>query len=211
MPIAADLLLNELETRPITDVVREHVFEGEPVVFASAPDLYGTLRAHLSTTLGVDADGITIVGSGKIGYSLSPDSFGRNFLKTSDVDVVVVHAGMFDRIWDCLLDWQYPWHLRRFHGPNHGWAIERLEDLVCGRCSPSEIQFSGLRRPRSLTPLRDLSARWFDAFQSVGDHPILTARSFEGRLYRTWQHAMRYHASSLSIVARTRLGKGVTA
>ena len=202
MPISRDALLAQLHTRPLAEVVQEHVFDGEPIVFAHRPMLYSVVRTHLSDRLGVTPDAMTIVGSGKIGYSLSPDSFGRPFSPTSDVDVVVVDGRLFDQIWAHLLEWRYPWHLRKWSNLDRNWGIARLEEFICGHCTPNVIKYTGLEYAKLLRPLRDLSVRWFDAFQSLGQHSLLASRKFNGRLYRTWDHAAQYHAYSLSEVVK---------
>ena len=57
----------------------------------------------LANNLGLFADSITMVGSGRIGFSLDPDRFGAPFSVRSDLDVVVVSERMFDEAWFDML------------------------------------------------------------------------------------------------------------
>ena len=98
----------------LESIVREYIFEGEPYVFCEAPSVYELLRRHLNEATGTREENITVVGSGKIGFSLSPDTFPRQFSEESDIDVVVVNEELFDRLWVALLKWHYP---RREHQP----------------------------------------------------------------------------------------------
>jgi hypothetical protein len=178
------------------------VLGGEPWVFRNQPNEYRRLKEHLAAQLGCSEEHIAIVGSAKIGFSLSPDTFGRPFLETSDVDVVVANERLFDELWALLLDWQYPWHLRKWPQGEQGWGLEWLEGFIAGWCQPTNILFGGVVRPRSYPPIRDFSRRWFDAFKSTATHPELAGRDFQGRLYRSWEHAIRYQVSGLNEVLR---------
>jgi len=199
--ITAAKFLAELSTS-VGDVVNRRVFGGDPWVFRDDPKHYALLKAHLVGALGISADGITVVGSAKIGFSLSPDTFGRPFSDSSDVDVVIVDLGLFDELWNVLLDWRYPWHLRKWPEREREWGLGWLERFVCGWCDPIDIMFGGIVAPRSYPPIRDFSRRWFDAFKSLATHPDLAGRDFVGRLYRSWDHALRYQSNGLNQVLK---------
>ena len=193
-------LLAQINARPLHDVVQEHIFDGESWAFRETPADGHLLISHLQARLSLPPGDIVIVGSAKLGYSISPDTFGRAFSEFSDIDVIVIDHGRFEEIWKVLLDWRYPWHLRKWASIEKIWGIERLEQFICGWCMPSEIKYHGLASPRLLRPLRELSANWFDSFKSLSRFPPLASRNVNSRLYRSWDHAMRYHVWSLEKV-----------
>ena len=198
---AADALRVELRSEDLSNIVRARVLDGAPHVFTSEPTKYQTLQQHLATELSVATDAIRVVGSARTGFSMSPDSFGRQFLPNSDIDVVVVSDTLFDATWRLLLDWRYPWHLRKWSKVDHDWGIRILEELVCGWCNPKYIEPPTLTSRAQVTPLRDFSWRWVNAFQSAGGlHPELSTHNLEGRLYRTWDHAIKYHVSGFKLI-----------
>jgi hypothetical protein len=182
-------------------VVRVHVFQGVPYAFRSKPSSFRLLSNHLCAKLEVSPENIAIVGSAKIGFSLSPDTFPRLFSRYSDIDVVIVSDHMFDGFWHTMLRWNYP---RRFSlsGADWEWSKSRREDLYWGWFRPDRIRFEGLSFPDVLRPIRDSSTRWFDAFQSLSLIDDFAGRRIGGRLYRTWEHALRYHAYSLEQIKR---------
>ncbi len=132
---------------------------------------------------------ITVVGSAKIGFSLSPHNFPRHFSDESDIDVVVVDEALFDKYWMIMVEWNYPRRTIRLAQGDLKWIRKRKNELFWGWFLPDRIQYKGLYRPHILKPLLDISNRWFDAFQSLALYPEFAERKVSGRLYRTFEHA----------------------
>src|SRR4051812_12444952 len=91
-------------SRPLGDVVEEYLFQGTP--FGAVPYVFRmrqgdmqVLTDHLSSALQVKPENIVVVGSAKIGFSLSPDKYYQPFTNRSDIDVVIVDENLFDTIW----------------------------------------------------------------------------------------------------------------
>src|SRR5207253_2377055 len=80
----------------LVKIVKDEIFGGEPYVFREDPDALRILREHIGEGLKIRTDAITIVGSAKLGFSASPDTFARSFTRDSDIDVVVVSPALFD-------------------------------------------------------------------------------------------------------------------
>lgn len=207
MAISLEDFTAELEERPLEEIVKAHLFDGDPFVFRAAPDQYAVLRRHIAGGLKVEAGAITIVGSAKIGFSLDPNSFGRAFSKQSDVDVVVVSERLFDAMWQALIAWRYR-RPNRLHGLEQGWGAARRDDVFWGWFTPHKIRYTGLSFPAALKPLRDISTLWFQTFRTTALYPGLQGRDYNGRLYRTWDHAMQYHGDGLRIIRSNIQGQG---
>ncbi len=92
-----------LDSRDHTKIVNEILIAGVPFAFRDSPADYDALRTTLGTALHLSADAMTVVGSGRIGFSLSPEKYGTPFLPESDLDVVVVSSKLFDMAWLDLL------------------------------------------------------------------------------------------------------------
>lgn len=188
-----DVLVSE----PVEEIVNRYVFSEHPFVFKENPDLMQLMRKHLCDQLGFREDKIVIVGSAKIGFSLNPHSFAREFSPESDIDVLVVDTELFDRIWMSLLNWWYPRRTLKLGGIENEWASARRKEVFWGWLVPNEIRYEGISYPEVLKPIRDISTSWFNAFKSLSLSPGFADRSVNGRLYRTWEHAMKYHADGL--------------
>jgi hypothetical protein len=81
------------------EIIRLYFTEGIPEIFLNNPILYEKIRDFLSSNLKVNSKNISLTGSGRLGYSLSPEGnkFGRKFVnKVSDIDFFIVNKEMFD-------------------------------------------------------------------------------------------------------------------
>jgi hypothetical protein len=181
----------------VNDVVQQQVFKGPVYAFRQRPGDLGVLRLHLVSHLPLTADNIVVVGSAKTGFSLSPDNFPRPFRVKSDIDIVVVDEGLFDTYWAICLEYYYPRRTQRLPRPDYEWLQQRKGDVFWGRFEPHYMRYEGLSFPEVLTPLRDLSTAWFNAFKSLSTYWQFRDRDIKGRLYRSWNHALAYHADGL--------------
>ena len=199
-----DQLTAKLRIGPLRELARELIFEGEPFVFRRAPEAYALLREHLHSELGIQENEVFVVGSGKTGFSVSPDSFGRPFSRRSDIDVVLVDSAIFDRLWITLLEWHYPRRTGRLGGADWQWVKDRRDDLYWGRFFDRDVrpQWSAISLRRPLQYWMDFSTRWFEAFQSLSRYEVFSPWHVSGRLYRTREHAIEYHAEGLRQVAK---------
>ena len=182
---------------PLSSVVQQYIFQGMPYVFREKPEALNLLTEHLGAAMQLSEQNIVIVGSAKVGFSLNPDNFPRRFSDVSDIDVIVVSETLFNRIWMTLLEWHYPRRLLNLGRAENEWVRLRRKDIYWGWLVPTQIRYEGLSFPSILKPLRDISAQWFNAFQGLSLYPEFAARSVSGRLYRTWDHALRYHMEGL--------------
>jgi hypothetical protein len=88
-------------------VCRLWLSEGIPFAFRTAPMLYETMRAWIGGQLDVHPKSITLIGSGRMGYSLAPSpAYGREFSPESDLDFSVVSEPLFVRLREVFAQWQ---------------------------------------------------------------------------------------------------------
>lgn len=183
--------------RPLAEIVRAYIFQGVPYVFRDHPEAMTLLARHLQAALPITEQNITVVGSAKIGFSLSPHNFPRSFSDESDIDVLIVDERLFDQVWATILKWHYPRRVSLLGNTDGRWARERRKDLYWGWFVPDKIRFDGLSFPHVLKPVRDVSTQWFNAFRSLSRYSEFASREVSGRLYRTWEHAFLYHEDGL--------------
>lgn len=186
-----------LLTKPLENIVAEYVFSGIPFVFRNQPNHLDALRQHLSEALRLTPKDILVVGSARIGFSLNPDRFPRQFLASSDIDVLVVDSRLFDKIWTTVLKWHYPRKGLHLGGQDARWMGNMRKYIYWGAIVPSNVRYVGLSFPEILKPIRDLSTAWFNAFQSLSLYPEFSAREVSGLLYRTVEHAKLYQIEGL--------------
>lgn len=167
------LLLRERDHIAIID---EYLLAGVPFAFADAEDSYNLLLDTLSAKLAVERGSITMVGSGRIGFSLSPDNFGTPFSASSDLDMAVVNAELFDRAWFDMLRL----------GSKYFSLEARVRHWV--NSHRANYIYWGFIRPDRLPGVVKDSATWFATFRSLATLREFSSREISGRLYRTWDH-----------------------
>jgi hypothetical protein len=98
--------------RDATPTLREYVVrlwfsEGVPFGFRDTPALYEEIRTWLAARLRISPKDVTIIGSARIGFSLSPGrELGRPFSLHSDLDFSVVSSQLFSETASCFAQWK---------------------------------------------------------------------------------------------------------
>ena len=80
-------------------LARLWISEGIPFAFRNCPALYEESRHWLAAGLDLDAKEISVRGSGRLGYSLAPDRWGKPYRpECSDLDFFAVSESLFQRL-----------------------------------------------------------------------------------------------------------------
>jgi hypothetical protein len=190
--MTADEFRALLATRSDADLLAPCLHdEDAPYLFETHPAAWHGFRAIIVETLGVSAGDIRIVGSARFGFSLKPGQNFRDFRDTSDVDVVIVNADLFDELWVSLLAAAYP-RPPASHRLG-GWLQKRRNEVYTGWITPHEIRLDRSIFGQRATPVLDFRSRWFNALRLAARQPARRFEDIHGRLYRTWRHAELYH------------------
>lgn len=94
-------------------IIRLWMTEGIPYAFKEHPLLYEEIREFIAKGINVDAKDITIVGSARIGYSLSKHEWGRPFNSNSDFDFTIVSNDLYKAIVGDFQRWVKDIELKR--------------------------------------------------------------------------------------------------
>jgi len=175
--------------------------EAAPYVFEPRPAAWDSFRDELVVGLGVARADIRVVGSGRLGFSMKPGHNLRSFGDTSDIDVVVVNADAFDRLWLALLSAVYPRepNIRRVGG----WIRKRTNEVYTGWLTPLDIKLNARIFGSKARPVLEFNSQWFNTLKKASQHPTRRHEDINGRLYRSWEHAELYHLYSLAALRRT--------
>ena len=78
-------------------LARLWISEGIPYAFRKCPGLYEEVRNWLAVGLALDAKQVSVVGSGRLGYSLAPKRWGEPYKpEKSDLDFFAVSEELFE-------------------------------------------------------------------------------------------------------------------
>lgn len=196
-------LLARLQKENVELLAKNLLLAVEPLIFDGRPEANAKLQAHFRLQLGIPEGAVIVVGSGRFGFSVSPDKFGKPFSDFSDVDLAVVSVELFDQIWGDLLRWRYPWHLRKWRPAEQNWALERLEEHYMGWCDPKRLTYQPFDRKRQVPTMMAFGNKWFEVLQGLGAVTGLLGREFNGRIYRSFDHLLGYHTWSLEQVKKS--------
>lgn len=179
-----------LNTHPIDWIIDNHLFDGLPFYSCHSPEVHDQMVHEIAAGLEIPQIDICVIGSARIGFSLSPAKFGQPFGEYSDIDILVVSQSLFDPSW---LDMLNRWGRKRI----------RLNDQTKRRLENHReyhYVYNGWIYPGSLVQVLGIGQRWLRTFNGLSRITALAGRTVGGRLYRTWDHARYYHRWSLGRV-----------
>ena len=179
-----------LKTRNVNWIIDHHIFDGLPFFSAHQPELHDQMVRSIAKGLGVPRGDIRVVGSARIGFSLSPHKYGDPFDQFSDIDIVVVSSTLFDPSWLDILE-----STRKSHS-----ALRKSTRRQLTRHRELHFIYNGWIYPEKLPEALKIGERWLKTFNGLSHIPELATRTIGGRLYRTWDHARQYHVWSLQKV-----------
>ena len=94
---------NDLASLHSQSIVRKHVASGG--CYISDRNEYYALREAVAAHFSIHPNDVMVVGSGKLGFSISRTKHYRPFAATSDIDVAVVSSSLFDVVWAEVFDY----------------------------------------------------------------------------------------------------------
>lgn len=182
---APDAVLTDIDRRGADPVIRD-IMAMPPFAYAASSDEYDAMLTHVGDQLGVPKGDIALVGSGRLGFSLAPEKWGRAYGPASDLDLVIVSADLFHQSW---LEVGRRWR-RRF----------RLDARTRAACEDhrQNLIFYGRMRPARLPGVLSLAPRWFSVLRSPALGAVAAARTVNAELYDCWDHALGYQRFSLT-------------
>ena len=190
-----DLLPQQTDIQLLDPCLRD---DQTPYVFQPRPTAWDTFRNELVSKLSISRNDVRVIGSGRFGFSMKPGNNFKRFADTSDIDVVIVNAVLFDQLWLALLEAAYPRPPITEMPRVGGWLRKRRYELYTGWLTPLEIKLDSKIFGAKAKPVLEFNARWFNALKQASRHPPRRHADISGRLYRTWEHAELYHLNSLA-------------
>ncbi|WP_295792051.1 hypothetical protein [Mucilaginibacter sp.] len=142
---------------------------------------YEALKLNISTHFKIAKDQVMIIGSAKLGFSLSPKKLFRRFNDSSDIDVVIVSSELFDSVWKNvynLVQQKVLWE-----------TFDSFKDYL----------FIGWIRPDLLPPSNqfELANDWWEYFRELTSSGLFGSYKISGALYKDWEFLEGYHLNNI--------------
>lgn len=185
-----DEFKNALTDLNPTQIIRKHLISGESAILENSS--YFDLRCEVANRFSVHPNEVLVVGSSKLGFSIAPGKRYRHFCDTSDVDVVIVSASLFDKMWKTV---------HRFS--NQGGYWERSNEF-------KDYLFRGWIRPDKLPPsnIFAFGRGWWEFFNSLSSDGRFSVYKITGALYKDWYFLEAYQRRAVSACIDDLPGKG---
>ncbi|EAP81674.1 hypothetical protein [Sulfitobacter sp. NAS-14.1] len=185
---SGDLLRRLRATGPV-EFVDNYLFDDFAWVCPTrSGDEYEDVRREFSQVFGNNHSDIAIVGSGKYGFSMSPDKNFRPFQKdeslpnVSDIDLVVISRALFNETWQ---------HLRIAHYNGAVNTQKYFQTDIFRR-----FITVGTDDTNDTRYLRDLSTL-LNGVRKTATTKFGITQTVKLRVYCTWTDAKSYHVWSL--------------
>ncbi len=169
----------DLPAHDVPVLVQRHITFGD--CFALEAGLYLALKQAVAAQFQVDHNQVLVVGSAKLGFSITPRKRYRPFGDTSDIDVALCSADLYDAFWRDVFDY---WRRRE------PWP---------GRIDFRKYHFRGWIRPDYLPPAASFSRAhdWWEFFRQLTASGQFGRFRIRGALYKSLHFLEAYQATCI--------------
>jgi hypothetical protein len=104
--ITVDEFKTRLRDETISDleIVQGYISHGPAFVFQDDEQKYFKLKRTIAQKYGLNPQNVIMIGSAKLGFSISPLKLWKPFNDDSDIDMVTISPDVFDQFWKELYD-----------------------------------------------------------------------------------------------------------
>lgn len=89
---------NKVDSSEIDSIIRHFIINNKPFAFKTKPITYEQITQYIANRLDINPLEIKLIGSGKMGFSISPKKFSRVFSEKSDLDFAIINKKIFEKI-----------------------------------------------------------------------------------------------------------------
>ena len=176
---------SELLERDLGEVVQKYLFDGIPFCFRGNTDVFYAFRKDICENFRIHPQNFAVVGSAKVGFSLSPEKFGNLFSDSSDIDVVLVSDELFDELWLKLIEYKHT-------------TVFMLSSTIQNRFRQLQKRlFYGIIRFDMLTNDFPIAKDWWKFFNRVSKDERFGPRRVRAAFFKGWKHVSYYYEESL--------------
>jgi len=166
----------------------ENVFILKQLFPENYAEKYHQLKVATSDALDVPVKNIAIVGSSKLGYSLTPDRNFDTITPESDIDLIVVSKELFDSLWASHLSYKNSIEQsRQYSYANVAKNVFRHFVSV----SEDELDSSMLNH------FKDWISR-VGKLKRLLEQQFKISTTLEYRVYESWAYVEQYHVTGLN-------------
>lgn len=171
---------NILNKDSVSKFVNEYILSNQPVCFRANEELIWGIKDLLSYQFNIHKKDIEIVGSGKLGISLSDERFGKEFNKKSDIDIALVSQELFNLGWNELLTLDFSYY--KLSERERQDLSDSYQTIHRGFISPERL------------PKSKFKEQWWKVFTELSNKQKYEYRKIRGRLFKNWSFVEKYYS-----------------
>jgi len=183
-----DEFKNKLRDKSISDleIVQGCITHGPAFVFQGDEEKYFKLKKTIAQRFELNPQSVIMIGSAKLGFSISPLKLWKPFNDDSDIDMVIISPEVFDKFWKELYDFNIE-------------LTDRSEEEDKQYHDFLSYFFKGWLRPDMFPFSYSGRTEWFEFFKSIsygnyGDHKI------SGAIFRNHDFYECYHSRNIRAI-----------
>ena len=168
------------------DIVRKNITYGTPYIYQENEELYYSLKKSISEQFDVNPLEIVMVGSSKLGFSISPkdDKLWKPYNDDSDIDIVIISEILFNQLWKNLLSYNIN-------------LMSRTENEDKNYKKFNEYFFKGWIRPDLLPCNYNIRKKWWEYIDSISYKDISIGRKVRIANYKDFHYFESYHIQNI--------------
>ncbi len=186
--ITVDEFKNKLRDEASSDleIVQRYITHGPPFFFEGDEDRYFKLKQTIAQKFGLNPQEVIMIGSAKLGFSISPLKQKRwqPFHDESDIDMVIISSDIFDRFWKELYDFNIKLTV----------GTEKEEKRYYRFL---DYFFRGWFRPDVFPFSYEWRAEWLNFFKSISYGEFGEQHKISGAVFRDWGFYEAYHTNNI--------------
>ncbi|HEY9815238.1 MAG TPA: hypothetical protein V6D20_05460 [Candidatus Obscuribacterales bacterium] len=169
----------DLATLTPEAIFRRHIILRQSAVINE--DYHFALKEEVSDHFRVNFTDVVMVGSAKLGFSIKPSRRWGDFGDTSDIDLAIVSAPLFEKFWS---------ELHRYFSQGGYWP---KKDKFLPKF------FEGWIRPDLFPPggSFDASRDWWEFFNGLGASGKFSSVRIRAGLYHSWPFLESYQCTCI--------------
>lgn len=189
MDFSIDVIKNDIINLSTKDFIIKYLLKSDNWYFSNYLGLEPTdaikkmegLKGLLNSKLEIAYHNVLMVGSGKIGCSLSPDKNFRQFNDDSDIDIAIISSKRFNDIWGKI-------------------RIASMEEHISYNRIASSI-FRGFINEKQFSNINFARQYWNEQITELNrciQEKIGIYHPVNYRIYRSWEDLEDYHMSGIN-------------
>ncbi|GLJ04288.1 hypothetical protein [Bacillus sp. YKCMOAS1] len=156
------------------EIIDKYLVFGTPHIYSNQEVLYYNLKQKVASFFNVNQRDIFMIGSSKLGFSISPSKLWRHIdgdpKKDSDIDLVIISDVIFDKYWKSIFSFIEKTIPTSNIDENH---VKFLEYF-----------FKGWLRPDKFPHKYEGSDEWFEFFREISYKEEFGSRKIAAAIYR---------------------------